>query len=330
MAVGINKVMLMENIDLLIRKLLADLPKELENDTFYELITNCYTDFIGEIEKISEDELNTLLKLSSEITGNKTKLRLINLIKCIQNNCLRILQYAYMGDILNALKHLENLLMYQKYTQNKLKDYYVNYFRTETYNQDFYRCVDFNCDEKKENINCWHVPFNQREKASRNRFNQSGFPCFYLASSKSCANKEIGHEPMCGKKRWCGKYHQTKNLYYLDFSLPNIETMSSYDKFAFFITYPIRLMCLVKVNNKEKNFCEEYMFSQLFFHILFMHKNDKFPQIDGIKYISMFDREATCVVIPAKYETQIPPKDGYSSFVQSSFKEIGNLEEIYN
>lgn len=48
--------------------------------------------------------------------------------------------------------------------------------------------------------------------------------------------------------------------------------MNDYDKFSFLITYPMLLLCLVPVTDETARFHEEYLFSQLFAHVMYMNK----------------------------------------------------------
>ena len=41
--------------------------------------------------------------------------------------------------------------------------------------------------------------------------------------------------------------------------------MSSYEQFCFLLTFPFYILCLTKCKYPSKSFCEEYLFSQLFF-----------------------------------------------------------------
>ena len=311
----------MNKIDELLQNLVMNLPAERNNETFYDFVEKKYNEYLFAINNTPKDDFDMFLDSTKEFVGNATKERFISLVMEIMGSSLYILQQAYKGDTYNAYKRFENLFLYQKYTQNKLVDMYVNYFSTDIEAQDFYRCVDFPIETPYNMINCWHVPFNKRQSAKRNRFNQSGVPCFYVSNSEKNAIEETGKVKE-SQNRWIGRFRLNKPLRFLDFTIPDIKKMTEYEKFSFLITYPIRLTCLTKVKYDDAEFCEEYIFPQLFFHVLFMHKNDKFQKVEGIRYVSMHDRESTCLVIPALYESKTPQKEGYSSNILSQFTEV--------
>lgn len=309
----------------LIKKLQANIRENLNGANYYELIVTQFDSYIHVLTHgISDDNFNQFLQNVKELNGKQTKIRFINLIKKIQDQCLAILRSCYKGDFFYAEEQLVKLLSIPKFTDNKLKDAYYGYFVLdfERLNPKFYyRRVDFPIG--KTDVNCWHVPFNLRHLASKGRFNMLGYPCFYLSDSPQGANAEVGNlKP--GMSSHIGKFEGIKRILLLNFTLPDVKSMNDFDKFCFLVTYPFYLLCLVKAAHKESVFCEEYLFPQLFFHILFCHhKNGKgigFPNFNGISYNSMEAENATNIVIPAKYSGDIPPLNGYSTYIKSMFK----------
>jgi hypothetical protein len=201
----------------------------------------------------------------------------------------------------------------------------VNYFvlRREL-GKTFYRCVDFGEGETPND--CWHLPFNLKYKAARGRFNQLGTICMYICNSKECANRELG--PVKEQSvRWVGEFKPKQGICLYNLVVPSkeyIENMSVYEQFCFLLTYPFYILCLTKTNHPNGRFCEEYLFSQLFFHMLFLQSNDKCPRFDGICYTSMQTPSAVNIVIPAKYEKEEPPMSGHSKYVKSLLQEVRN------
>ncbi len=310
-----------KDINTLIHKLSSSLAQKYDDESFYNYIKNAFGKYISELTEYSQD-IETILNQTNELFGKATYKRFANLIKKINTYCLDILECAYSGDILSATTKLRNLLSVRKYTDYKLMDVYANYFQFKrVLNKELFRCVDF--DQGKIPDNCNHVPFNLRKNASKGRFNQIGFPCLYLSDSLDCAQKEIGETVKEDKSRWYGVFVPQRKLCFVDFSIPtddDILMMTDYDKFAFLITYPLRLLCLTP-KHKDASFIEEYTFSQLFLHILFLNNNGILPQFDGICYTSLKDLKSLNFVIPAKYKSKTPPTSGISNYIKAIIAE---------
>lgn len=294
-----------------------------EDVSFYTFVKEQFELYIGKLNSIPKDEFDCFLRNTQEMSGNVTAKRFVNLIRDIQNNCLGILLYAYKGDLLSADRRLERLLTIQEPTKYRLNDMLVNYFvlRREL-GRTFFRCVDFGEGETPND--CWHLPFNLKYKAARGRFNQLGTICMYICDSKDCANSELG--PVKEQRvRWVGEFKPKQNICLYNLVVPSIEyieNMSIYEQFCFLLTYPFYVLCLTKTNHPNGNFCEEYLFSQLFFHMLFLQSNDKCPKFDGICYTSMQIPDAVNIVIPAKYEEEEPPMKGHSKYVKSLLEDV--------
>lgn len=290
---------------------------------FYYYVRNQFDVYIRQLNSLDEKEFRLFLNNTNELSGNATANRFINLIKDIQKNCLSILILAYKGDMFSATKSLDRLLTIQEVTKYRLNDMLVNYFvlRREL-GKTFYRCVDFGEGETPND--CWHLPFNLKYKAARGRFNQLGTICMYICNSKECANRELG--PVKEQSvRWVGEFKPKQGICLYNLVVPSkeyIENMSVYEQFCFLLTYPFYILCLTKTNHSNGSFCEEYLFSQLFFHMLFLQSNDKCPRFDGICYTSMQTPSAVNIVIPAKYEKEEPPMSGHSKYVKSLLQEV--------
>ena len=313
----------MDNLDKFILETANTLGQGYNDSTFYVFVKDKLKQYVTSLND-NANIVECLLKQVNQMNGKLSSVRFVNLIKTINKHCLYILANSYKGDVWAAISRLRSLLGVQKYTDYKLVDMYANYLKfTVAVDQLLYRCVDRqSCDSPD---NCNHIPFNDRHKATKQRFNQLGVPCLYLSASLDCCQQEIGSNVDKGKKRWYGIFKTKKNLYFLDFSIPteqDIKSMSDHDKFSFLVTYPLRLLCLTKTKYNGAVFMEEYLFSQLFFHIAFFGKYEEFPAFDGICYTSMKDRKALNYVIPAKYNNEEPPLEGISDFIQSVVDEI--------
>ena len=291
--------------------------------SFYSFARNQFDEYIRQLNSLDEKEFGHFLNEANELYGNATAKRYINLIRDIQKNCLRILTLAYKGDLFSATKSLDRLLTIEEVTKYRLNDMLINYFvlRRE-FGKTFYRCIDFG--EAETPNDCWHLPFNLKYKAARGRFNQLGTICLYICDSKECANSELG--PVKDKcVRWIGEFKPKQDICLYNLAVPSkeyIEDMSTYEQFCFLLTYPFYILCLTKTNYPNGSFCEDYLFSLLFFHMLFLQSNDKCPKFDGICYTSMQEPDAINIVIPAKYEEEEPPMKGHSKYVKSLLEEV--------
>lgn len=300
------------------------LPMSRDTDSsFYSFVKEEFELYISKLKSLPKEDFERFLESANEMCGNASTRRFINLISDIQKHCLLILQSAYKGDYYLATKSLEKLLTIQEATKYRLKDMLVNYFVLgRDCKKTFYRCVDF--EKAKTPDDCWHVPYNLRQYASRGRFNQTGTICMYISDSLECSNSELGavNEQ---KVRWVGEFRPKQILYLYNFVVPSkgdIEEMSSYEQFCFLLTFPFYILCLTKCKYPSKSFCEEYIFSQLFFQMLFLQSNDKCPRFDGIIYTSMHVPNSVNIVIPAKYKDKEPLENGHSEYVKSLLKEI--------
>jgi hypothetical protein len=302
------------------------LPMSRDTDSsFYSFVKEEFELYISRLNSLPKEDFERFLESANEMCVNASARRFINLISDIQKQCLLILQSAYKGDLLSADRRLERLLTVQEPTKYRLCDMLVNYFvlRREL-GKTFYRCVDFGEGETPND--CWHLPFNLKYKAARGRFNQLGTICMYICNSKECANRELG--PVKEQSvRWVGEFKPKQGICLYNLVVPSkeyIENMSVYEQFCFLLTYPFYILCLTKTNHSNGSFCEEYLFSQLFFHMLFLQSNDKCPRFDGICYTSMQTPSAVNIVIPAKYEKEEPPMSGHSKYVKSLLQEVRN------
>ena len=299
------------------------LPMSRDTDSsFYSFVKEEFELYLSKLNTLPKEDFERFLEFTNEMCDNASARRFINLISDIQKHCLLILQSAYKGDYYLATKGLGKLLTIQEATKYRLKDMLVNYFVLgREFNKTFYRCVDF--EKAKTPDDCWHVPYNLRQYASHGRFNQIGTICMYISDSLKCASSELGAVNK-QKLRWVGEFRPKQILYLYNFVVPSIsdiEKMSLYDQFCFLLTFPFYILCLTKCKYPSSSFCEEYIFSQLFFQMLFLQSNDKCPRFDGIMYTSMYVPSAVNIVIPAKYTDKEPPEIGHSKYVKSLLEE---------
>lgn len=286
-----------------------------EKMTFYDFIQNRFSLYKNELNSIPAPEFNRFLKRANEIQGNATKRRFINLVNDIQCECLGILRDSYKGDIFSACGRLKKLLTRTSSLDNRLRDCLANYFSIDlkSLSSVLYRVRD----SKEVVEDCWNIPFNYRYRASLERFNLTGAVCMYLSSSLECCNLEKGLPP-AGYIRYAQKFRVKDNIVIplLDLRVPGdkeIEKMDESDQFRFLLLYPFYCLCLTKTTftpAEEPGFVEEYLFSQLLFHMLFINKN-MYSFFDGIIYTSTTDPSSFNVVLPAKFS--VPENNNYNT-----------------
>lgn len=156
-----------------------------------------------------------------------------------------------------------------------------------------------------------------KKKIDSNRFGLQGLPCLYLADSKKTAEMEI--RPLEeGKTRWISEFVPLKLIPVLDLRFYGINIPSNlgfYDAFKLLITFPMRLLCSIKVKNEKDNFHEEYYFPQLLSHLILVylkeHTNDRlYHGAKGIMFDSTQNIKGFNIIIPASYRDKKPPKSG--------------------
>lgn len=311
----------------IINKLCESIPAENNSEqSFYAFIQKQLAEYCEFLNRINEEDLISISK--DEMCGNVTKRRFINLIKKINRECLSILCLSYQGDIVNASEKLRKFLFSINITGQYLKDLLINYFGFNRQINRLYRCRKVEKGVVPDD--CWHIPFNLKDYTSSNRFNQIGCICLYLADSPDSALRSIGSRNG-NEEVWVGLFEPCNTINFLALVIPTedeISRMDNYDIFAFLITYPFMLLCLTKCKNPEARYHEEYSFSQLFFHLLFITNGKGFPYFNGICYSAINDRTALNFVIPAKYDPREPPKNNRSQYIESLFIENQKIYKI--
>jgi len=260
--------------------------------------------------------------------GEYTKKRLLNLVDRIVEVHLRILQYCYKGDLFFAYKLIYQLLLCQN---SKLSQYliesYINYMDSNLIQGEKYFRIRVE-QIGKDVDNCSHVPYNLRRNIDSNRFSLQGLPCLYLANSLATADKET-HELEEGMQKWYSEFVPIKKFPVTDLRFRGLKISSDmdiYDAFKLLITFPMRLLCSLKVKNDSHKFHEEYLFPQLLSHLILVylkeHPNDKlYNGTEGIMFDSTQNEDGFNLIIPALYSGKEPPKCGHSPKIKELFEE---------
>lgn len=260
--------------------------------------------------------------------GLFTKKRLQNLVGRVIESHLRILQYCYKGDLFYAYKLLYRLLLCQN---SKLSQYltepYINYMDSNLIQGEKYYRI--RVEQIGEDVdNCSHVPYNLRGNIDSNRFSLQGLPCLYLANSIETADKET-HELPKGMQKWNSEFVPIKNFAVTDLRFRDLKIsydINIYVAFKLLITFPMRLLCSLKVKNDNHKFHEEYLFPQLLSHLILVylkeHPNDKlYNGTEGIMFDSTQNEDGFNLIIPALYSGKEPPKCGHSPKIKELFEE---------
>lgn len=231
----------------LVNILSNNLPANYEGVSFYDFAKNKLEEYVTLLSATDKNEFDNLLEATGDLglNKNKTQRRFVNLIKVINQTCLKILQLAYKGDMYNAISTLSKLMTVSKATKGYLADRYLSYLKFAADDgRIYYRFLKLN--SKIEPKNCNHLPYNLRRHASPNRFNQIGFPCLYVASSLDIAEKESNCK--VSEHVYVGEFKSKKKLYYLNFCIPTKEErekMTAYDTFEYLVTYPLLFLSLI-------------------------------------------------------------------------------------
>ena len=282
--------------------------------TFYEFIEKQFEKYRKLCSEIKEEDLVLISK--GEFKGECTKKRFMNMINRLSEVYLTILKAAYKGDYYHAYETLNMLMTIKGHTKlpfnQYLDDDYINCINCSIKNEELklYRMRDIGKDESSPK-DCWHVPFVMRRYASFQRYNMYGIPCLYLADSLETANAEVG--PLeDNKNRWYSEFrsnssNKRKEINAFDLTIKTEEEINREDSnnylLYWLITYPLRLLCSIKVYEKG-NFCEEYIFPQLLFHWMYFSGNGF---RDGFMFSSTKNSGGINYVFPATYKSKTPP-----------------------
>lgn len=326
-----KKLSVEEALDFLYNKIdlsysdFVDLPENKGKSSLFAKFIKVQLDrFIDIVKAIDESILVKTIQGFGDFKGNISKCRFINLLKEISDDSLKILKECYCPNQAEALNDLECFLgNNNKKFMQYLDEQLINYCAFDyTKNVDFYRVRDE--DYGKQIDNCWHTPYNIRQKSYAGRFSSPGFPCLYLAASPETCCAEVGNLNE-GKTRWLGKFNLNKMLICLDLRIPNKATIAKatdYEKIQLFLSYPLRILCTTRAINKSDRFAEEYLFSQALINVLSYPLNDNsgMCRISGIIYDSTKDTEGINIALPAKSE-KIPPDldETYSKYLKNLF-----------
>lgn len=313
------------------------LPLRTEGKNFYSFIENHL--------KFFNKELDTLLsnKESKTVFGEQV----LETLKSERNNILEVSQAiinslenyrsGLVGDAFNVLEKSLNKIE-GRLLQSEIRGRGIlnRYCRVRT-------------DKGGTRSDLFHIPFSQVSKVKAYRYSVAGYPCLYLAGSKS-----IGAAlSLCWFE--CGMPNQfywsefqinpiKEEINVVDFisspflnatNLSNLYTMAlnnvSLDDFIVkaIFTYPIMAACSVVVADIKQNFCPEYVVPQMV--LSWIRKNKK---LRGVAYYSCTDYRGARNY--DAFNVAIPPvefsQEGHCQVLKDefllSFPEKINISEI--
>lgn len=201
--------------------------------------------------------------------------REMNELDSIIKEILLAYRYTLTGQISKCYETIYKIIF--------SKSYIHQIYNTSKIEQDnfFYRMRQ--CDNEylfsKEEL--FHIPFQERQKISNQRYSLTGYPCLYLGKSVYVCWEEL-NRPKFDNSNIVGlKNIRPINL--LDFRLPTeINTVSDLYRI------PLIIASSVNVQQTDLPFKPEYIISQSILHALIVHNNTS-PSpnnLNGIIYYS--------------------------------------------
>lgn len=198
---------------------------------------------------------------------------LINSCRAISEQLLQIVDNIRKGAHSKAYRQLENIFK-QRYSKFDLN--------VESLIQEqegyFYR---MRIIENRRNVKpkeMFHIPFDNRNIVSTERFSFPGLPCLYLGCSAYVCWEEMGRPEF--SRVMISALKTTQKLKLLDLRAPIYHRWNQINKKSI----PLILACQVVVADKDAKYKSEYIIPQLMMeYIITNHDN-----IDGILYSSVF------------------------------------------
>lgn len=198
-----------------------------------------------------------IVLLHSIDDGCSIKTKLIEETEFIKQGICDSINHYYSGNLMNALTDIQILHGHFEDTLN---------VRTIRKGEIWYRGRVM---KKGERIfsrkGMFHIPENQRENVSNQRFSVNGYPCLYLGKSVWDCWEELDEpyfDDIC-----FSAFKTTEDIRLADLTLPTIEEITNQGEainyFNLLSTLPLIISCSVKTINESANFKHEYIIPQL-------------------------------------------------------------------
>jgi len=241
-----------------------DLPKTRNSDivSFLEIL---FLEYNKSIKEISNPEID------------------YELIKDLCDAIIKSINYHYAGCTDESYNCLELVL-------NRL-EYYLLIPKQNSFSVS--PAMDRNCFRirlcdrrhlKKKEL--FHIPFDEREKISVQRYSITGFPCLYLGESIYSCWLEM-NQPELSKVQ-VARYELPLDYKFLDLTYNFQQFLFNYERNGidklglFYLTYwPLLAVSTLRVKERELPFKPEYIIPQIVLKWVSQNKN-----LNGIKYFS--------------------------------------------
>lgn len=264
------------------------LPKRNDKDTFPELLTKIYDDFLALVSKIDQGSL------VDKITVNK---------QTLENLCQKFIQSSityYEGFPAKAyIEFEEGMSLIERFLFPS-----TNVIIAKSL-EPFYRGrTGSNIQFQKHEM--FHMPFEKREFVTTQRFSVPGLPCLYLSNSIYVCWEEL-RRPDINKMQVTRMRLENYRITFLDLSLTpqsltemlevttseelntergktKQEAVDDWDSTTldYLMKWPLIAACSIKVKEPQGTFKPEYIFPQFLLQWVTQNK-----RIDGIKYFSV-------------------------------------------
>lgn len=265
------------------------LPKDYHSDTFPVFLQKIYESFLKTIDKVDTGTIKDKIK------NNRTQIESFcyKLIQSVNTYYLGFPAKAY-SEFEDAMSLIDEFLFPPKAGQ-VAKDVHEPYYRAR-------KDAGFKSLERKD---MFHIPFENREYVTTQRFSVPGLPCLYLSNSVYVCWEELGR-PDINKMQVSRLKLENYRLKYLDLSLSpsylkrmlKVSTSDhllegkktseqalnekDYLTLIYIMRWPLIAACSIKVKKQDGAFKPEYIFPQFLLQWVRQNKN-----IDGIKYFSV-------------------------------------------
>jgi hypothetical protein len=228
-------------------------------------------------EKTITDALVTYGAWITEDKDAKEYLTLENIkeIDNIVRDLIKSYDYFLTGRISECYNKVFELIFSNSYSSNIFCSYQVEketfLFRMRSKDDEYLFL--------KEEL--FHVPFQERQKTTNQRFSLTGYPCLYLGRSIYVCWEEL-NRPKFDNANISG-IKNIRPLELLDLRMPT-EIKETVD----FYRIPLIIASSVNVKNPDLPFKPEYVISQALLHAIIVHNNSSLSprNFNGIIYYS--------------------------------------------
>lgn len=260
----------------LYKELVSMLPVQRNNKSFKDFINDLFCTYENKVRKY-EGFISFPGDLEDVITVSRYIKNIVNL--------------AYEGRNSSAFQKLYELLDDEGENRyvHSLKRHITNDGRENIY---FYRLRKF---ENRRNVpykEMFHIPFNQREKVTTQRYSIPGYPCLYLGKTTYGCWEELGRPPL--DSFMISKFKTEEHLLLLDLTIPIENVLRHPNTFlSMLLRFPFILACMIQVKDEKTTFKPEYLFPQLMMEYIIekYHKSankSSLSNFKGIYYTSVY------------------------------------------